>query len=59
MLCKIEKPFGLSHDGHNSTDMEEGQQADIPDHLVPGLKREGYISILSENGNAPGLSSSR
>lgn len=43
MLCDILKPFPFSRDGVNSEMATAGGQCDIPDALVPGLTREGFL----------------
>jgi len=42
--CKILKPFSYSQDGINAITATAGAIADIPDALVPGLEKEGYVT---------------
>ena len=50
MLCKILKGFPYSEDGVKTKHAEPSEQHDLPDNLVPGLVKEGYVLILDEEG---------
>lgn len=43
MLVEIIRPFPFSRDGVTTEQAEPGGAADIPDALVPGLTREGFV----------------
>lgn len=38
------KPFPFSRDGVTLEHAIEGQPVDVPDHLVPGLLAEGFVT---------------
>ena len=44
MLCDILKSFPYSLDGLKTFQASQGSQCEIPDALVPGLEREGYVA---------------
>ena len=43
MRVKILKPFPFSRDGFTTLQSVAGSDEDIPDRLVPGLRREGFV----------------
>lgn len=53
MLVEIVKPFPFSRDGITEERATAGNPADIPDHLIPGLKREGYVRETKALSGAP------
>lgn len=48
MKVEVAKPFDISCDGVNSTRLEKGAIADIPDRFAPGLIKEGYAKAIEE-----------
>ena len=45
MDCKILKSFPFSRDGVTTHNAATGETVDVPDHLVPGLKKEGLLEV--------------
>jgi hypothetical protein len=45
MLSLVIKPFSYAADGINAVDLVIGDEREIDDSLVPGLVKEGFISI--------------
>ena len=43
MDCLILKSFEFSRDGRTTTLAEEGDTIDLPDAMVPGLFKEGFV----------------
>jgi hypothetical protein len=48
MRVKILKSFPFSRDGITPLQAVAGRDNDIPDRLVPGLQREGYVAVTTE-----------
>ena len=44
MKVQVLKPFTYSADGIHSRSAAKGDEVDIPDALVPGLVKEGFIA---------------
>ena len=43
MLVHIRKPFPYSRDGIDTKLAKVGETVDVPDALVPGLTKEGFV----------------
>lgn len=43
--CHILKNFMFSKNGIHAQEAVAGHNVDIPDHLVPGLAKEGFVSF--------------
>ncbi|MCF1502189.1 hypothetical protein L0F51_00220 [Afifella sp. H1R] len=48
MLCKVLKDFPFSRDGFTTVSAKAGTSPDVPDRLVAGLRREGYLSCVGD-----------
>lgn len=53
MLVKVLRSFPYSRDGYTTLQAVKGERTDVPDHLVPGLEREGYIGGTKDAGPSP------
>ncbi len=52
MLCKAKKNFSFSRTGLDSVPAKVGEEHDIPDALVPGLVKEGYVDEVKPEAKA-------
>jgi hypothetical protein len=41
--CTVLKDFKLSVDGINQEEVVEGDEVDVPERLIPGLKAAGFV----------------
>lgn len=53
MRARVLKPFPYSGDGIRIEALKEGQEADIRDDLVAGLKDEGFIGPVGQEVAQP------
>ena len=53
MKVLVIKPFLYGADGINAVTLATGDELEIHDDLVPGLVKEGFISLPASTGSPP------